>query len=283
MAKFSGCLLISDIDGTLIGSSSVISQYTADKINYFIENGGLFTLATGRCVDACRDLLKKVNISAPAAVVNGSVIYDFKTETVIGSTGIDDFTRNIILKIANEKNPLVGVEIHSRDRVIDAAVTHEIDLHNLYEKLFPVTMDCEEALKFEWNKVLFSFEKGYTREQLREKAIELGIAPEQIVFANAHLDDGIHDYLEIIPKNTDKGTGIKMLAKSLGIDIKNVYGIGDFYNDIPMLKTVGFAAVVAGAPADVSELADFVSSSVEDGAVGHFIDYIEERMLTNEN
>ncbi len=274
---------MSDIDGTLIGSSSGISQYNIDKINYFIENGGLFTIATGRCVDACRELLSRVSISAPAAVTNGALIYDFSTETVVGSAGLDDDTRRLVCKIASEKNPLVGIEIHSRDKVIDAALTKEVEIHNLYEDLSPLFMGCDEALDLEWNKAFFTFEEGYTREELREKAIEYGIDPSQIVFTNAHLDDGVHDYMEIIPKNTDKGTGIKMLANTLGIDIKNVYGIGDFYNDIPMLRTVGCAAVVAGAPADVSELADFVSSSVDEGAVGHFIDYIEERMLTNEN
>ncbi len=280
MSKFSNCLLISDIDGTLIGGSPVVSEYNAQKIDYFIENGGLFTIATGRCVDACRDILTRINISAPAAMVNGSVIYDYKTEKVIASRGMDDEIRKIVCDVVKENDPLIGAEVHSREKVIDVAITHEVDIHNLYESLSPLIMSVADALKYEWNKVLFTFEAGRTREELHKKFISMGVAPEQLVFSNAYLDDGVHDYLEVIPKNTDKGTGIKMLADALGIDIENVYGIGDFYNDVPMLKTVGCAGVVAGAPQEIIDLADFVSSSVEEGAVGHFIDYIEERMLT---
>jgi len=283
MPDFSGILLISDIDGTLIGGAPTVSEYNAQKINYFIENGGLFTIATGRCVDACRDLLKSVNLSAPAAVVNGTVIYDYKTEKVVASRGIDDKTKKLVCKAVNNRHPGLGAEVHSRDKVIDVAVTHEVDIHNLYEDLHPLVMSADESLEYEWNKVLFTFEDGYTREELRDELIRLGVSENQIMFTNAHLDDGIHSYLEVNPVGADKGTGILMLADSLGIDIKNVYGIGDYYNDVPMLKIVGTAAVVAGAPKEILELADFVSSTVEEGTVGHFIDYIEERMQNDEN
>ncbi len=283
MADFSGKLLVSDIDGTLIGGKPEVSQYNVERINYFIENGGYFTLATGRCVDACRDFLKSVKLSAPAAVLNGTVIYDYATERVIASRGLDDKMKKIVCEIAKRNNPLVGIEVHSRDKVIDVAVTREVDIHNLYEDLHPLYMNIDEALEYEWNKVLFTFEEGYTRDQLREDFLALGADKDQLMYTNAHLDDGIHNYFEAIPVGADKGTGITMLAEKLGVDIKNVFGIGDFYNDIPMLKTVGCAAVVAGAPEDIIKLADFVSSSVDEGAVGHFIDYIEERMQKHEN
>ncbi|MBQ8550570.1 MAG: HAD-IIB family hydrolase [Clostridia bacterium] len=283
MAKFSGLLLVSDIDGTLIGGAPKVSDANAQKINYFIENGGYFTIATGRCVDACRELLKSVNLSAPAAMVNGTVIYDYASEQVVTSRGMDDKIKNLVREIANRKNPLIGIEVHSREKVIDVAVTNKVEIHNLYEDLHPIIMSVDEALKYEWNKVLFTFEDGYTREQLRKDFLALGANPEQIMFTNAHLDDGVHEYLEIIPMGADKGTGITLLAESLGVDIKNVYGIGDYYNDIPMLKTVGCAGVVGGAPEEIIKMADFVSSTVEEGAVGRFIDYIEERMQNDEN
>ncbi|MBR3593893.1 MAG: HAD-IIB family hydrolase [Clostridia bacterium] len=283
MAKFGGLLLVSDIDGTLIGGAPKVSDANAQKINYFIENGGYFTIATGRCVDACRELLKSVNLSAPAAMVNGTVIYDYAAEQVVTSRGMDDEIKNIVCEIAKRKNPLIGIEIHSREKVIDVAITREVDIHNLYEDLHPLIMTIDEALDYEWNKVLFTFEEGYTNVDLREDLLALGAKENQLMFTNAHLDDGIHNYLEVVPAGADKGTGIKLLADSLGIDIKNVYGIGDFYNDIPMLKTVGCAAVVAGAPQEIIEMADFVSSTVEEGAVGRFIDYIEERMQNDEN
>lgn len=284
MALFDSCLLVSDVDGTLVGSGEKMAPYNLERIKYFIDNGGFFTMATGRCVSACRELIKKFQIplSAPVAAANGAVIYDFQSETVVGSAPIDDKAREVIVEFSKENNPFVGIEIHSRDKVIDATVTKEIEIHNFFEGLEPLFMSCEEAFEYEWNKVFFTFEKGFTREQLKEIFVSRGIPSEQICFTNASLDDGIHDYLEVLPLGSDKGTGIKMLADKLGIDIKDVYGIGDFYNDIPMLKTVGHPAVVADAPKEIEQMAEFVSLPVMDGAVGRLVDYIEERIKANE-
>ena len=177
MAKFSGILLVSDIDGTLIGGAPKVTKYNAERINYFIENGGLFTIATGRCVDACRAVLESVNLSAPAAMVNGTVIYDYAAEKVVASRGIDDGMRKIICEALKEDNPLVGVEIHSRDKVIDVKITREVEIHNLYENLNPLIMSIEESLDYEWNKAFFTFEEGYSNAQFREKLISMGANP----------------------------------------------------------------------------------------------------------
>ena len=105
MAKFSGLLLVTDIDGTLIGGEPKICEYNAKKIKYFIENGGFFTIATGRCVDACREIIEGVELSAPAAVLNGTVLYDFKNENVLKSSEVDDVVRSAcIYKQQNEQH-----------------------------------------------------------------------------------------------------------------------------------------------------------------------------------
>lgn len=285
MAIFDGILLMSDVDGTLLSGTSQMSPFNVEKINYFVKNGGLFSLATGRCVDACRELLSDlgISLSAPAATVNGTVIYDYETEKVVASTGIDDYTKNIIVELSKIDNPLLGIEIHSREKVIDARINHKIEIHNLYENLHPLEMTCEQALGYEWNKLLFAFEDGYTREMLREDLIAMGVSPDQIIFTNAYLGDGVHDYLEVNPEGADKGTGVRMLADELGVDMKNVYAIGDFNNDVPMLKVVGHPAVVGGAPQHIKDLAEFVSCDAADGAVGRFIDYIEERIKSDEH
>ena len=42
-------LYVSDMDGTLLNSNSVLSQYTTDKLNELIANEGvLYTVATAR-------------------------------------------------------------------------------------------------------------------------------------------------------------------------------------------------------------------------------------------
>ena len=278
MKIFDGCLLVSDVDGTLIDFGK-ISEYTINGIKRFIDNGGRFTFATGRCLDAVRDLLPMVPINAPLLLTNGVVLYDVENERVVRSVGIGDAEKEILLNIISKLDSDIGIELHSRDIIADLNITNEVEIHNKYEGLRPVDLTDEEIAKAEWSKLFFTFEDIKKREVLKKRLIDGGIAESQIMFTNAYLNDGIHNYLEVIPNGHDKGTGVLALADELGIKHEKVFGIGDYYNDIPLLKAVGCAGVVAGAPEDITCLADFVSCSAAEGAVGKFIDYIEERML----
>ena len=83
MSLFEGILLISDIDGTLINKNFEIPQRNIDAINYFVENGGHFSLATGRSLEATRPYSKKVNMSCPAIVFNGGALCDFHNNEIV--------------------------------------------------------------------------------------------------------------------------------------------------------------------------------------------------------
>ena len=47
MGKFDGILIASDFDGT-VAVDGIVSPENRRAIDYFMENGGMFTLATGR-------------------------------------------------------------------------------------------------------------------------------------------------------------------------------------------------------------------------------------------
>ena len=51
MGIFSGCLLACDIDGTLV-ENGYINPKNVEKIEYFMSEGGIFSIATGRSVTA---------------------------------------------------------------------------------------------------------------------------------------------------------------------------------------------------------------------------------------
>ena len=51
--KFSDYLLVSDMDATLLDDNHTISEENRQAIDYFIKNGGRFTVATGR-MHICR-------------------------------------------------------------------------------------------------------------------------------------------------------------------------------------------------------------------------------------
>ncbi len=76
--NFSDILLTVDYDRTLTAPDSSIPARNIEAIQYFIENGGAFTINTGRSLPMAKVFLGKVPVSAPLILYNGSAAYDAK-------------------------------------------------------------------------------------------------------------------------------------------------------------------------------------------------------------
>ena len=81
-ARFDGLLLVSDIDGTLTELTE-IPQANIRAIHEFIEQGGVFTLCTGRPRCALRPILRQLEVNAPVITINGGCIYDTHTGEIL--------------------------------------------------------------------------------------------------------------------------------------------------------------------------------------------------------
>ena len=75
MQKFDHVLLASDFDNTLVYTQSALDNGTdippmcprnREALDYFIQNGGLFAISTGRALPAFMDYAKDVPMSAPS-------------------------------------------------------------------------------------------------------------------------------------------------------------------------------------------------------------------------
>ena len=76
MPDFSDILLTVDYDRTLTAPDSTIPQRNLEAIRYFMENGGAFTVNTGRSVPMARPFIDKVPVNAPLLLYNGSGAFD---------------------------------------------------------------------------------------------------------------------------------------------------------------------------------------------------------------
>lgn len=74
------------------------------------------------------------------------------------------------------------------------------------------------------------------------------------------------DNIEIMPSQVDKGTAICQLAKELGISMEQVMVIGDYDNDISMLKVAGYGVCMANGSDNAKAVAKYTTlSNREDG------------------
>ena len=80
---------------------------------------------------------------------------------------------------------------------------------------------------------------------------------------------------EILPKCASKGKALKILCDYLGMDIKNSVAVGDYTNDVEMIREAGVGIAVANANEDAKVVADYITVSNDEDAIARVIDDIE--------
>ncbi|MDO5125775.1 MAG: HAD hydrolase family protein, partial [Ruminococcus sp.] len=82
-------------------------------------------------------------------------------------------------------------------------------------------------------------------------------------------------YFEMLPLNISKGTALQKMRESCGFDDYTFVAVGDYNNDIEMIKYADVGICPSNATDDVKNTADIVLDiSCEDDVIAHVIDYI---------
>ena len=116
---FSDVLLTVDHDRTLTAPDSTIPQRNIEAIRYFMENGGAFTMNTGRSIPmALRNILGIVPNNAPLLLYNGSAAYDEKTASLTRFAPID-LDPETVLPELQARFPQLHVEVQALDKHYD--------------------------------------------------------------------------------------------------------------------------------------------------------------------
>ncbi len=274
MGLFDGCLLACDIDGTLL-LSDYLPPRNLEKIKYFVSEGGAFSLATGRTAGAISTVTSRIPNISPSIVANGSMIYDIQNDKSLYEIFVPKDDRHIVKSVIDGCDT-VGIEIHSGKNVLVVNQNQETIDHEKYENLDALPLDYEAALGYNWNKVLYLFtnsEEATAVKQIISK-IEHN---SQFVDTSAVIDGRRRYYYEHVPKNISKATSLKLLCKMLNIKEGCCFAIGDYYNDLEMIKTADIGAALVDSPDEVKAAATTIVCEAQSGAVADFIDYLTER------
>ena len=262
--KFSGYLLVSDMDATLLCDDHSISEKNRQAIEYFIENGGRFTVATGRMVEAVRAYLSKFSINAPAVLHNGAKIYDYDTDKPLFEKFIEEERKQAIRRVY-EDFPDVGLEVYSDEIVYVYRKCEETKrfLTRNYEVVYELP---EEVWTKPWIKVLLIGEKP-----LIDKYEPIYRAKYDSGYAVRSGDK----YLDVVANGVSKGKGLLETAKLLNIDRSKIIAVGDNMNDISMLEAAGISYAVENGSDSVKNAADYIAPSNNNDAIAHIIEHIK--------
>ena len=161
MGIFKNCIFACDIDGTLM-DDGYLNPRNIEKIDFFVKEGGCFSLTSGRGLLAVKPIVSRLNSISKCILGNGGMIYDFKKCEVLHEDNIkiEDFSA-IEYIFNNEKD--VGIEFYSGDSVYTLRLTDELKTHQNYEKFCGRTISLEDSKKLKISKFLFTFKDASHR------------------------------------------------------------------------------------------------------------------------
>ena len=247
---FSDILLTVDFDRTLTAPDSTIPRRNFEAIRYFMENGGAFTVNTGRSVPMYSRLLNEVEVNAPLLLYNGSAAYDRETGELSLLRPIDMDMKQTVLELL-ELFPDLTVEVQGIRAHYNFIPDKKWDDFCAYNKCPHATARPEDDLgpflKFTLygefhDSTVPSLFVATPAEKARIDEAE-GILLERYgdkveVFRSATR------LLDVHAKGVSKGGAARALQQRMGRAI--LICVGDAENDIPMLEAADFAY----APAD---------------------------------
>ena len=109
---FSDILLTVDFDRTLTGPDGKIPQRNLEAIHYFMDNGGTFTVNTGRSVNTFKAHMDEVPVNAPLLLYNGSAAWE--NGQLVGAKVIDLPVWETMDKMV-ELFPDMNIEVQATD------------------------------------------------------------------------------------------------------------------------------------------------------------------------
>ena len=245
MGIYSDVLLTVDFDRTLTAPDSSIPERNIEAIEYFMANGGIFTVNTGRSVPMYLSKIDLVPVNAPLLLYNGSAAYD-KEKKEFTFTTLIDLPMVETLRKCQELFPDCAVELQGLSHHYLFTPNEgwaKYNDHNGCPYAFLDLADAPEPfLKFTLygqfrDVTVASLYDGTAEEFARFDAIEQELAAafgdKCVAFRAANRIIDVH------AKGVSKARSARRLQAELGR--KWLVCVGDGENDVTMMRDADYA------------------------------------------
>jgi hydroxymethylpyrimidine pyrophosphatase-like HAD family hydrolase len=275
-----------DMDGTLLGSNGRVSPRNLDALRLATNAGIEVVIATGRRHGYAMRILGDLRLPSRNAVVssNGTVIRtigaellhrthlslsaarwlthhvaDFRDTLIMTFDRIDPDGRDSRGALVLEKedpaqldglHALIGAWMRSNEPYIQRVESLEARLEDATEDDAPIQMMLCGGLD------RMAAAEARLLSDPRVTAVGAFDSPHaEITLHRTAYPEKNLSLVDILPAGCSKASALEHLAALRGIDTREILAIGDNWNDLPMLRLAGQAALMSNAPADLHHLA----------------------------
>ena len=256
-----------DIDGTLLNDAKEVLPEVKKAVRRQHERGRKIALVSGRMPWAVSQVEKQLETDC-IKVCNAGTFIIVDGECVKEEVMSTHVMRQLYTDIAKKHHVPLWVYqgyrwyVTQTDSFVEKEtdiIEYQPDVVNLYD----LAENWDKA-GIKPNKFLIAAAKKKTGEIQREL--------EQWKNRAFDVARSSGNYLEIFPKNVNKGKAVASLCTILNIGTENVVAIGDHELDIPMIETAGIGIAMGNAIQALKEKADYVTLANNEAGVAHALD-----------
>lgn len=262
-------IVFSDIDGTLLNKDRELSQVTIKAIKK-LNDKVPFVLISARMPAAMRHLQKQLEIEhLPIICYNGGLIIadeKIKQSTVIPLNILEDLVKR-------NKEFDCHLSLYHNDEWYVPQVDEWAEMEINNTKIIPEIKSNSMVIE-KWK------EEGKGAHKIMAMG-EPAIIDKIKNYLGESYEDRLHlyrskdTYLEIASKDISKFSAIEFLLKNhFGLTTDQAVAFGDNYNDVEMLKKVGYGVAVKNSRPEAREAANVVAGESIDDGVAHILNEI---------
>ena len=225
-----------DLDGTLIGRDEEISarvNRTVTRLSKLLP----VSIATGREAADTIKFARQLGLTSPQICDGGATILDPASGRPVWTDPLHpDHAREIIQTLQSAKARFIAT--HPEGSVTSYShITH-------------------------WNLIRVSALD--LDEQGADRMVRHFAANQALNVVKVYLPYNDLWAVDFTNSQVDKGAATIKLGQMISVDVGDMMGAGDSYNDLPLLRLCGFSIAMGGAPGELKAIADFVAPTVEE-------------------
>ena len=258
-------LIVMDLDGTVLDYKDdhaeeiiALSRICSDLSKYNV----LSMVATGRTLEGSKYIIDKLigKTSVPIITYNGSLVVHNKNKLTLDQKFIEHSSIKEILSICKEYVDLKALFYYFEDNTVsyDEYVTGwtkgectETEFNKQIVKWVDSIFDLIVNNKLP-SAILIDISNSHNKEYIIN-------ATKQV--KNISVTSSGNKYIEIRPKNSDKGNALQIVSEHLNLDRNEILAIGDNNNDVEMLTYSGIGVCMADASDAAKLSSNFITSS----------------------
>ena len=269
MGKFDGILICTDLDGTLYRNDKTISKENKEAIEFFKSEGGYFTFVTGRLPYYSRDAFFAVQPNVPYGCINGGGVYDGAQNRYVWTAELENDALELV-EFIDKRFANVGIQLCCFDKTCFAKENETTVRFRKITGLPKISCDYK-GFSEPIAKIIFCTD---VEEEILsvEKALRGHKLSDKFGFIRSE-----RSLFEILPRGVNKGLSIAKLSEYLKVEANRTIAVGDYDNDVSMLRAAGCGIAVANASKSALDAADVVTVSNEEHAIARIIYDLESK------